>query len=302
VVGANVIHGDFDYSDAMRAKGAEGMTWTFENLDHFIENPKGFIPGTAMGYAGVKTPEERADIIAYLRTLRTPGTAPQPPAPTAEAPPRPAEHRPAPTPARTSRRGAGSPAPAEQSAELPPMLPRRPFRWRAGGTGPAKPRRIRWRVRRRPAVPSRPSQAGACRGASPDGAPAEAPHGSPGAIRDFRFMRLRRLCAGGAFYSADGVGGLTSARAALLPFIAGETPHCGRSEEKSDVRRCTAFAAASALAAFCQARRRKRRGGWRHATSLRISSRSTRLTSLRPCLDAPKGGIVRMSDIGTFDR
>jgi cytochrome c len=114
VVGANVVHGDFDYSDAMRAKGAEGMSWTYDNLDHFIENPKGFIPGTAMTYTGVKNAGERADIIAYLRTLSdSPLPLPQPtPAPTAEAP--------AAEPPATETPPAAEPPAAEPPAAEPP--------------------------------------------------------------------------------------------------------------------------------------------------------------------------------------
>ena len=56
----------FAYSDALLAKEGE---WTFENLDHFVENPKGWAPGTKMAFAGVKDPEDRADLLVYLRTL-----------------------------------------------------------------------------------------------------------------------------------------------------------------------------------------------------------------------------------------
>jgi cytochrome c1 len=38
-----------------------------ETLDHFLENPLKTVPGTKMGYAGVKDPQERADLIAYLK-------------------------------------------------------------------------------------------------------------------------------------------------------------------------------------------------------------------------------------------
>jgi cytochrome c len=43
--------------------------WTPENLSHFLENPKGFAPGTKMSFAGLKKIEDRANLIAYLDTL-----------------------------------------------------------------------------------------------------------------------------------------------------------------------------------------------------------------------------------------
>jgi cytochrome c len=56
----------FNFSAAMKAKDG---TWTYDDLNKFIANPKGFIPGTAMGFAGISKDSERADVIAYLRTL-----------------------------------------------------------------------------------------------------------------------------------------------------------------------------------------------------------------------------------------
>jgi cytochrome c len=56
----------FNFSAAMKAKGG---TWTYDDLNKFLANPKGFVPGTAMGFAGITKDSERADVIAYLRTL-----------------------------------------------------------------------------------------------------------------------------------------------------------------------------------------------------------------------------------------
>jgi cytochrome c len=56
----------FNFSAAMKAKTGK---WTYDDLNQFIANPKGFVPGTAMGFAGIPKDSERADVIAYLRTL-----------------------------------------------------------------------------------------------------------------------------------------------------------------------------------------------------------------------------------------
>jgi len=55
---------DYQYSSAMKKYG---VIWNEETLDRFIENPLKAVPGTKMGYAGVKDPKERADLIAYLK-------------------------------------------------------------------------------------------------------------------------------------------------------------------------------------------------------------------------------------------
>lgn len=56
-------HAGFNYSAGMKAKPGK---WTIEDLNAFLLNPRGFIPGTSMSFAGVPRGSERADLIAYL--------------------------------------------------------------------------------------------------------------------------------------------------------------------------------------------------------------------------------------------
>jgi cytochrome c len=67
IVGAKHAHADgFNYSDAI--KGLSG-DWTYENLDKFLTKPKDYAPGTKMAFPGLPKPEDRAAVLAYLRTL-----------------------------------------------------------------------------------------------------------------------------------------------------------------------------------------------------------------------------------------
>jgi cytochrome c len=62
----------FNFSAPMKAKGG---TWSIDDLNQFINNPKGYVPGTAMGFAGIPKDSERADLIVYLNSL---SDSPQP--------------------------------------------------------------------------------------------------------------------------------------------------------------------------------------------------------------------------------
>lgn len=57
----------YGYSSAFSA--LSGESWNYENLDAFIADPKGWAPGTKMSFAGMKKPGQRADLVAYLRSL-----------------------------------------------------------------------------------------------------------------------------------------------------------------------------------------------------------------------------------------
>ena len=57
----------YSFSDAMKAR--EDKPWTYEALSDFLAAPRSFVPGTKMTFAGLPKVEDRADVIAYLRTL-----------------------------------------------------------------------------------------------------------------------------------------------------------------------------------------------------------------------------------------
>ena len=67
---AGTAPGFSGYSKAMRDSK---IVWNARSLDHFLQDPMKAVPGTAMGYAGVKDPKERADLIAWLSVATRPG-------------------------------------------------------------------------------------------------------------------------------------------------------------------------------------------------------------------------------------
>ena len=63
-------HPGFSYSSALQ-KFSDGSKkkWTYERLNHWLHDPRGYVSGTAMTFPGVKEDQDRADVIAYLHTL-----------------------------------------------------------------------------------------------------------------------------------------------------------------------------------------------------------------------------------------
>ena len=68
VLGREVAsHEGYEYSDALKAKGDE--TWDYEKINHMIENPGAYVPGTKMAlFPGLPDAKQRADVLAFLRT------------------------------------------------------------------------------------------------------------------------------------------------------------------------------------------------------------------------------------------
>ena len=59
-------HEGFSYSSALQQKGGE---WSYEDINHMIYKPQSFVRGTKMAFAGLPKEQDRADVIAYLRTM-----------------------------------------------------------------------------------------------------------------------------------------------------------------------------------------------------------------------------------------
>jgi len=60
---AKGVFAGFSYSDALKAKGG---IWDRASINQFIAKPKDYLPGTKMAFAGLKKPQDRADVILYL--------------------------------------------------------------------------------------------------------------------------------------------------------------------------------------------------------------------------------------------
>jgi len=101
-------HPGFDYSPAMKAKGGN---WSYADLFQFLKQPQVFIPGTKMTFGGLPRPQDRLDVIAFLR-MQADMPAPLPP----------------PTPATNQTASGG--APTNVASATPPT---------AGGAAAAPP-------------------------------------------------------------------------------------------------------------------------------------------------------------------
>ncbi|MDJ0825991.1 MAG: c-type cytochrome [Rhodobacter sp.] len=60
-------HDGYRYSDDMAMMGSDGLTWTLETLNAYMENPKALVSRTRMNFSGLEQPGDRADVLAFLR-------------------------------------------------------------------------------------------------------------------------------------------------------------------------------------------------------------------------------------------
>ena len=59
----------FRYSNVFQEANAAGRVWTVEDMDAFLANPRDAMPGTRMGFRGIRDADDRAAMIAYLQSL-----------------------------------------------------------------------------------------------------------------------------------------------------------------------------------------------------------------------------------------
>ena len=102
-------HAEFGYSAAMTGMTGE---WTYEDLNHWLENPSSFIRGTSMSFAGLRKDADRVNVIAYLASQSP--AAPAFPAPLAAS-----DEGTAAEGEATTEEAAAAPAEGEAAAETP---------------------------------------------------------------------------------------------------------------------------------------------------------------------------------------
>jgi cytochrome c len=108
----------FSYSPAMEAFAAKQPIWDYEHIYEFVKNPQAYIPGTKMTFVGLKKPEDRINIIAFLHTKGStlPIPAPNPAAAAAAAPAAGSAATPTAGPAAAAAPAAGAAAKGQPTA------------------------------------------------------------------------------------------------------------------------------------------------------------------------------------------
>jgi cytochrome c len=108
-------HPGFSYSSAMKAKGGD---WSYDEIFRFLKSPGAYIPGTKMSFAGLKSAQDRINLIAYLRTQ-------------SDSPP--------PIPAPAPAKAAAAPAAAAPAAAAPAAGDKTPGHGQPAAPAPKTP-------------------------------------------------------------------------------------------------------------------------------------------------------------------
>lgn len=66
---AAAAHDGYRYSKSMKRAGDDGLIWTAETLEAYIENPRALVSKTRMSFRGLKDAEDRANVLAYMRSF-----------------------------------------------------------------------------------------------------------------------------------------------------------------------------------------------------------------------------------------
>lgn len=82
VGGPHASRAGFGYSEVLT--GMKGKPWTWDEMNAWLKNPKGYAPGTKMAFAGIAKPEDRAAVLLYLNS-KSDSPQPVPPPPAADA-------------------------------------------------------------------------------------------------------------------------------------------------------------------------------------------------------------------------
>jgi cytochrome c len=60
---------NYNYSEGMKAAGKSGVVWNEQTLDQYLSGPKKFVPGNKMPFPGLPQAQDRADVIAYIKSM-----------------------------------------------------------------------------------------------------------------------------------------------------------------------------------------------------------------------------------------
>ncbi len=118
-------HPGMSYSDAMMAHAKDSPNWTYDQLYMFLANPGKWVKGTKMTFAGVKKPQDRIDLIAYLRSQGSTGYAIPAPDPSRAAGAKPGAAA-APGAAAPAATGAASSSGSSAAAKAPAAAAAKP--------------------------------------------------------------------------------------------------------------------------------------------------------------------------------